>query len=153
MVTRGIVQQIISKHEAKIRVPMFGMIEEEDDEEQVNELPVARICTIPGCLPNLKKNDIVLISIEDNDLNNVMIMGVLIPDNDAVGTSDVTFNSLKVNTDVKLPKNTSIGDITSDNLFMLKGINSNVQGQLDDNKSQKIELLDWLSTTLNAFNL
>ena len=153
MVTRGSVVEVISPHEVKIQVPKFGLIQEEPDEKQVNELPNARLCTIPGCLPNLKKGDTVLISIEDNNLNDVMIMRTLIPDNNSVGTSSAYFSDLKVETKVTLPKNTSIGDVTSDNLFTLKGVNSNIQTQFDDNKSQKIELLDWLTMNLNNFTL
>ena len=102
MVTKAIVRDIISDSEIKIQVPMFGLIEEEYDEEQVNELPNATICTIPGCFPNYKQGDTVLISIEDNNLETVVIMGRLIKRDGEGGTSVGTFENLKVEKDLNL---------------------------------------------------
>lgn len=150
MVTRGIVQKVISETEVQVKVPMFGMIEEEEDEAQVNELPIARICTTPGCHPNFKKDDIVLISIEDNDLNTVMIMGRLIPDDKSVGTSVATFENLLVEKDTVLSKNTQIGDVLAENIAHLEGSEYNLQEQLNTNMNQKIEFLEFMSKALDA---
>jgi hypothetical protein len=152
MVTKGIVKRIISKKEIEINIPMFALIEEEEDEEQVNENPKARICTVPGCYPNYKTDDIVMVSIENNDLNNVMIMGRFIPDDESIGTSSAEFENITVKKDSRLSKNTTIGEVSAESISYLKGVNSNIQNQFDTNMTQKIELLKWLTSTFNSTN-
>ena len=150
MVTRGIVQKVVSEKEVQVKVPMFGLIEEEEDEEQVNELPIARICTVPGCFPNFKKDDVVLISIEDNDLNTVMIMGRLIPDDNSVGTSVATFENLTVEKDTVLSKDTTIGKVLPENISHLENSTCNLQLQFDTNVNQKIEFLEFMTKALDG---
>ena len=151
MVTKAKIYKVISDREVQVQVPMFGMIEEEEDEEQVNELPIGRICTVPGCFPNYKKDDDVLICIEDNNLNNVMIMGRFIANDDEdVGTSGATFENLKVEKDTVLSEDTTIGKVLPENIAHLEGSIHNIQVQFDINTSQKIELLSWLGKTLDA---
>ena len=130
MVTRAIIKKIISEKEVQVEVPMFGLIEEGHGEEQVNELPIARISTTPGCSPNFKENDVVLICIEDNDLNNPMIMGRLIPDNKSIGTSNAVFDTFKVNKDTTLSRNTTIGKVSADSLSCVEGISRQILQQL-----------------------
>ena len=152
MVTRAIIKRVISEKEVQVEVPMFGLIEEGEGEEQVNELPVARISTTPGCCPNFKQNDVVLICIEDNDLNNPMVMGRLIPEDKSIGTSNGVFETFKVNKDATLSRNTTIGKVSADSLSCMEGVTSNVQTQFNTNLSQKVELLDWLTELLNGVN-
>mgnify|MGYP003295047062 CR=1 FL=1 len=149
MVTRAKILEIISDMEIKIEVPAFGLIEELEGEEEVNEMPTARICTVPGCYPNFEEGDIILICIEDNDLSNPMIMGRLIPDDGSLGTSNGTFQNLTVEKDTVLAKETTIGEVTSGNIEQLYGANYNLQGQLDTNIAQRTELLDFISETLD----
>lgn len=149
MVTRAKILNVISDNEVKIEVPMFGLIQELEGEGQINELPIARISTVPGCAPNFKPGDIVLICVEDNDLSNPVIIGRLITDNNSLGTSNGSFQSLRVEKDTDLGKNTKIGNVTATNIEQLIGANYNIQGQLDTNISQRIELLDFITTTLN----
>lgn len=151
MVTKAQIEKIISENEVQIKVPMFGMIEEEADEEEVNDLPNARICTTPGCSPNYKKGDVVLICIEDNDLTNPIIMGKFIPDNNTVGTSDANFDILKVLEETTLSKKTTIGKVLPENIEHLEKSKWNLQLQFDTNTNQKIEVLNFLTDSLNQF--
>lgn len=149
MVTRARIIKVISEKEVQIEVPMFGLIEEGEGEEQVNELPNARICTTPGCSPNYKKDDIVLICIEDNDLSNPMIMGRLIPDDKTIGTSNAEFDTLEVNKDTTLSKNTTIGEVKPEHIEQLVGVTHNIQLQFDTNTNQKIEAMNWMAEQFN----
>lgn len=149
MVTRAKIVKVISDKEVQVEVPMFGLIQEGEGEDQINELPRARISTTPGCSPNFKKNDVVLICIEDNDLNNPMVMGRLIADDSSVGTSNVEFDTAKINKDITLPKNTKIGKVTADNISYLAGVTSSIQTQFDTNINQKITLMNWVTQLLN----
>ena len=145
MVTKGKILEIISDKEVKIEVPAFGLIEEMEGESEVNEMPVARICTVPGCLPNFAVGDVILICIEDNDLSAPMIMGRLIPDDESLGTSNATFQTLAVEKDTTLSKDTTIGDVTPENISYLEGVTSHIQAQFDTNTTQKINALNDLS--------
>lgn len=150
MVTRAKILEIISDEEVKIEVPAFGLIEEMEGEDDVNSMPHARICTVPGCYPNFKSGDVVLICIEDNDLSTPMIMGRLIPDDGSLGTSNATLQNLTVEKDSVLAKNTTIGDVTAENIEQLIGANYNIQGQLDTNMSQKTDFLKFLTDTFSS---
>ena len=112
-------------------------------------MPIARICTVPGCSPNFAVGDTVLICIEDNNLSTTMIMGRLIPDDESLGTSNATFQNLTVEKDTVLAKNTTIGEVTAENIEQLIGANYNIQAQFDTNLSQRIELLEFITDTLD----
>ena len=152
MVTRGEVLNTPASGatEVQIKIPMFGLIEEGEGEEQVNELPYARICTVPGCFPNFKQGDTVLICIEDNNLDNVMIMGRLITDDGKVGTSVATFENLTVEKDTVLARNTTIGEVLPENIEHLIGSEYNIQTQFDTNINEQINLINWTWEKLDS---
>lgn len=149
MVTQAIIREVSSETEVKIEVPMFGLIEEGEGEEQVNEFPIARISTTPGCSPNYKIGDTVLICIKDNDLNSPIIMGRFIPDDKTIGTSNAEFDTLKVNKDTTLSKNTTIGEVKPEHIEQLVGVTHNIQLQFDTNTNQKIEAMNWMTEQFN----
>ena len=152
MVTRAKIVKVLSDYEVKISVPIYGLIEELELESDVNELPVARICTTPGCSPNYKVGDTVVIGIEDSDLSKPMVLGKLIPNDTSLGASSGNFQNIVVEKDTKLTKNTTIGEVSSLNLEQLIGANYNIQGQFDTNMDQKIELLDFMTDILKNTN-
>lgn len=152
MVTRAIVKKIDSSNNSLVvQVPKFGLIEEGSGEEEVNELPTARIATTPGCSPNYKVGDTVFICIEDTDLSSPVVMGIFIPNNGEVRTSDAKFDSLEVIVNTKLSEDTSIGKVTKDEIKCLEKVNENIQQQFDRNTQQKIELMEYIGDTLDKY--
>ena len=153
MVTKALVHRIISDTEVVVKVPAFDLIEEDEGEEDVSSLPVARITATAGCRPKLKINDIVYVCIEDNDLSKPIIMGTLITSQPEAtrSTSDATFDSLKVNVNTVLPEDTKIGNVTKEDIKRLSGVKENIQKQFNDNMSQKVSLLTFMTDTINKY--
>jgi hypothetical protein len=165
MVTRGKVVSV-SDETVKVYIPKFGLIEEGEGEPQVEEYLDARIATVPGCKPHYEVNDIVFICIEDNDLGSPVVMGLFIPDNakdDSFRTSDAILKSLQVvgNKEksaqknsgyARLPYDTTIGDVTKDNIKCLEKVHTNIQDQFDENMAQKILMLEYLCVALDKYS-
>jgi hypothetical protein len=78
-------------------------------------------------------------------------MGLLYPSNNEKTTSNANFSSLMVQVNTKLPADTSIGEVTKENIKCLEKVSSNIQEQFNRNTREKIELLDYLSGQLSKY--
>ena len=154
MVTKATVEKIISNEELGVRIHAYDIVEEGPDDEELSSTQVARISSVAGFIPDFAVGDTVYICIEDNDLGEPVVMGKLLLDRcseSTVGTSRATLSKLTVKESVKLCRNTSIGNVTADNISYLKGASSNIQSQLNTQLSQRISLLNELTSKLNIF--
>lgn len=152
MVTKAYVKGVTSKGEVKVLIPAITGYEELEGEKELEDMQTGWVCTTPGCVPKYKANDVVYICIEDNNLSNPVIMGTLDTGKTPTIQTDAFFSSLTVETNAKLPKDTSIGkDVTSSNLQNLKGLSFNVQNEFVALNSVVQEALNYTTTKLNAF--
>lgn len=146
MVTRAIVEEIVDKSHVRVRIPRTNKSSAAVGSTPTSELAIATICSTPGISPRLRKNDAVFISFEDDDIGMPVVMGLLF-NSEKTGTySDTVLDSLKVNVDVELPQNTTIGSVSSDSLKNLQGLSSNIQLQIETNASEHKQMNEILNS-------
>lgn len=141
MVCKAIIEQIVSDYKVKVRIPTFHRGEESVGCTPSIDIPTATICVPPSIYPSLKVKDVVFVDFEDDNVDKPVVMGVLFSSNCYNIKSDIKGNSLIIDVNAKLPKDTTIGEVTSQNIQHLTGLNNNAQKQLDNNDSRlkKIE--------------
>lgn len=131
MLTKGIVEKVIDNYSAKVRLPIFNKSKDAIGATPLDELSEAIICTLPNSVLGLQVGDIVIVGFEDNNINKPIVLGYLSAEDITTSGADLQVNSLKVKLDTHLSEDTSIGEITSDELKALLNVKSNIQWQLD----------------------
>lgn len=160
MISRAFVEGIVDNTHVKVRIPRINKVEGAVGATPYTELGMAVMCVPPGFSPRLKRGDIVLVAYEDDDDGSPVVLGLLFqPFSDTV--CDAKIDSLEVNVSTKLPEDTSIGDVSEENIKTLIGVNDNIQTQIDtvdlktENNSSLIaetgEKLDDLISSYNAY--
>lgn len=124
MIVRGIVEDVF-KNQAKVRIPIFDQVYEASLGVEFNSLSDATICVPPKFKMNLKKGDLVFITFEDNDRYKPIIVGYIYNEENSACSSEML--DLIVNNSVNLSENTSIGEVTGENIKNLSGIEKNIQ--------------------------
>ena len=125
MIYRAIIKSLENDgYQAKVQIPYF-------DKTRTNTyLYTACICVTPGCAPAYVPGDIVYVTFEENDIGKPLILGCLFR-KDILSSVNITSQSLNVTIDSTLPEDTSIGEVTKDNIKALTLVDSNIQSQLD----------------------
>ena len=141
MVCKAIIQEIISNYKVRVRVPTFHRGEESIGATPSLDTPTATICIPPSIYPSLRKNDIVWVDFEDDNVDKPVVMGILYSSSCYNTKSDVKGTNLEVDSSATLPTNTSIGTITPENIEKLSGIAENIQKAITDKDTRlkKIE--------------
>lgn len=142
MITKAIVEEIISPYEVRVRIPLLDRQKNTTLSTKTEDLNIATICTLPNCYCNPQVGDIVFVGFEDNTYYRVVILGYLCKEAMTPTYSDITFNSLQVKSSASLPEETTIGNVTSSELAKLEGVRESIQKQLDNLKEQQTRLLD-----------
>ena len=156
MVTKANITKVISPRQVEVFVPKFADIDEYEGEKDVASTLNATVCTIAGSLPTLKKGQTVIVSIEDNNLNNIMVIGLLIKEDkdtgkNQYGVADGLFDNLIVNNEIKLPYNTTIGEISAKEIATLKGLTTNIKDLISNSNNNSQNLLKDLTKILNDY--
>lgn len=104
-----------------------------------SDLAEAMVSSPFKCDSDLRPNDSVFIEYEDRNYASPVIIGYLESGRDT-GTS-LRFDSIEVSNDSNLPFDTSIGDITNEEISFLKNTDSNIEGQISllNNSIENIE--------------
>lgn len=131
MVTKAIVEDASDKYLVKVRIPFYDRASVAPRKVLDADLPSATVCSLPNSGLNLRKGDIVFVSFEDDDIGRPVIVGCLYTDKINNTRASILANSIDVDTDAKLPKSTSIGDVSGEELQRIKGVSDNIQGQID----------------------
>ena len=134
MITKAIIEQIISPYQARVRIPILDHLSYAPSGTSTTELNIATVCTLPNCYLNVQVGDIVFIGFEDNSYDRAVILGHLSREAMSSTYADVTFGNLHVNGETTLSASTQIGNITSEELSYLSGVRDNIQSQLDNLK-------------------
>lgn len=122
MIYRAIIYKIIpGEYKAKIRIPLLDKIPGAVASTMEQNLYDAVICVPPGCTPSYSPGEVVMVDFEDNDLSKPVILGVLYRE-ETNSSMSLKCDSLNVEVDATLPKNTSIGNVDKDSLKSLEGI-------------------------------
>lgn len=154
MVTKAIVEQLIDPYHVRVRIPSLDRTLDSSVHTLTENLNIALVCTIPGCDPNIKVGDVVFVSFDDYSENQIVIIGHLYTSYKETPLCDMAMHSLIVNDKALLPYDTSVGDVTCDEIRSLQGARYSLQeqidrlsSQLDDLSKQLVLLRDGVKTT------
>jgi hypothetical protein len=131
MIYRAIVEEVIDNYSAKIRIPLVHRTISSNNHTSYESLPVAKICTLPNTHPNIRKGDVVIVALENNDATKPLIIGYLYIDKEYETKISPNLYSLNVSADAQLSSSTSIGEVAPEDIKQLKGARENIQNQLD----------------------
>lgn len=112
MITKGIVEDIVTPYLIKVRIPTLDGIEESAYGNSREELREATICTLNGTSNTVAKGDIVFVGFEDNDNSKPVILGHLQKSTTGDNKSNAILNDFTATGNITLSRNTSIGDIS-----------------------------------------
>ena len=143
--TRAIVEGMVDDFHYRVRIPVLNKIAAAIGATPVEELSIATIAVPPGVSPKFRSGDIVFVEFEEGDTSKPVIVGSLFNTLDSQIVSDAKFDSLSVNVNTTLKRETQIGEVTADNIANIKGLNTNVQYEIDSNKAQHIEFVSQIS--------
>lgn len=130
MIVRGFVEAIVDDTHVKVRVPKVNKMEGAVGATPTAELAIGVVCTPPGYSPRLRRGDVVIIGYENDDESSPVVLGLLFTLNNDT-TANVKVDSLKVKVDTDLSENTTIGNVSKENIQFLQGLRDNAQSQLD----------------------
>lgn len=143
--TRAIVEGMVDDFHYRVRIPVLNKIAAAIGATPVEELSIATIAVEPGVSPKFRSGDIVFVEFEEGDTSNPVIVGSLFNTLDSQIVSDAKFDSLSVNVNTTLQRETQIGEVTADNIANIKGLNTNVQYEIDNNRVQHTEFVSQIS--------
>ena len=143
--TRAIVEGMVDDFHYRVRMPVLNKIAAAIGATPVEELSIATIAVAPGVSPKFRSGDIVFVEFEEGDTSKPVIVGSLFNTLDSKIVSDAKFDSLSVNVNTTLQRETQIGEVTADNIANIKGLNTNVQYEIDSNRVQHTEFVSQIS--------
>lgn len=127
MLDRGIIVATLDSYHFKVRIPSLNKSDSAVGGTPNNELYTAVVSSSPGVYPALRVGDVVIVGYENDDVSRPIIIGLLFNRDFSDTESDAIFSSLTVNVNAVLPEDTSIGEITSDNIYSLKNLDMNIR--------------------------
>ena len=131
MITKAIVEQIVDKYNIKVRIPIIDRTAKSSIYTSTKDLNVATICTVPGCDPNLQVGDVVIVAIDETLDEKVVILGHSYRNSSSSTCPDVSVNQLNVKVECTLPLETTIGNVSGQDLQKVSGVTANIQHQLN----------------------
>ena len=137
--TRAIVEGMVDDFHYRVRIPILNKIAQAVGATPVDELAIATLAVPPGVSPKFRSGNVVFVEFEEGDTSKPVICGALFNTLDSQTVSDAKFDSLTVNVNTVLPRDTHIGDVTDDNIAFLEGLSTNVQYEIDKNKAEHKE--------------
>ena len=136
MITRGIVEEIVSPYQVKVRIPLLDRAHDSPLSTSTESLNTATICCLPNCYMNMQVGDVVFVGFEDNTYYKAVILGHLSREVMSNTYSDVNLGTLTVISGADLPQSTTIGNVSSTEISRLSGVTENIQKQIDYLKDQ-----------------
>ena len=128
MIVRGYVNSVLGDSSYGVRIPTLDKVEGSSLDN--SSLRTAFVSSPLNCESSYLVNDAVYIEFENRDISKPVIIGSSSISNNSV--SDYKFNSLNVNNKTLLSSDTSIGEISPDELYCLSGTDSNIKDQFKD---------------------
>lgn len=132
MLTKGIVEQLIDKYTAKVRLPIYDGAEGSKNATSKDDLTEATICSLPNISSTISVGDIVYVGFENDDISMPVILGHLQSENKPESLVDLKFSNIEATGTTVLSEQTFIGDVTPLEISRLSGIKGNVQSAIDD---------------------
>lgn len=144
MLTKGIILgKTDNSYQYMVRIPILessGNSSVLDDE--TSPTLKASVCYGPGMVDAFNIGDIVFVSFEDNNIENVVILGKLYQGDNTVPIGYAKIDKLYVNSDTELRGNVSINGV---DVSMIEKHNQAIDNlfNIADAQSQKTDLGDW----------
>lgn len=141
MITKAIIEEKINEYTYRVRIPIFDGSKNSLISTAAKDLCIAVASMPKGIYNSLQKNDVVIVGFEDNDVENPIILGQLYREslNTLNEFPTIITDVLTVNNQVNLPKNTTIGTITYEDLFTLVGMIDQLTKLLPKNSAKLSE--------------
>lgn len=140
MITKAIVEEVVSPYQVRVRIPTLNRLGSGSLSTKTEELNIATICSLPNCYVNPQVGDIVFVGFEDNTYYKAVVLGHLSREAMTNTYGDFNMNNIVVNASAKLPNDTQIGIVTSEELSMLSGVEANIQKQIENLREQITQL-------------
>ena len=131
MITKGIVEDIIDTYQVRVRLPIFDKVDGAKNATKNEDLSIGTVCCLPNSSYQVNVGDVVFVGFEDNDISKPIILGQLYRDVDSNTLMTLVLGTLETKTSTVLSKNTTIGDVSANEIKCLSGIKTNIQQQLN----------------------
>lgn len=131
MITKGIVEDIVDKYQARVRLPIFDKVDGAKNATKDEDLSIGTVCCLPNSSYQVNVGDVVFVGFEDNDISKPIILGQLYRDVDSNTLMTLILGTLETKTSTVLSENTTIGDVSANEIKCLSGIKTNIQQQLN----------------------
>ena len=131
MITKGIVEDIIDTYQVRVRLPIFDKVDGAKNATKNEDLSIGTVCCLPNSSYQVNVGDVVFLGFEDNDISKPIILGQLYRDVDSNTLMTLVLGTLETKTSTVLCKNTTIGDVSANEIKCLSGIKTNIQQQLN----------------------
>ena len=145
MITKAIVEEVLDRFTIRVRIPSIDRTYQSNIRVNTEDLDVAVVCTLPGCDPNIKPGDVVIVSSEDAE-EDPIILGYLYRSKQTDTYIDLMMSRLNVLDEAALPHNTTVGDVSAFEIQQLSGVTSNLQFQIDQLRAEIQLLTEHLNT-------
>ena len=86
-----------------------------------------------------EQNKDPFVEYEEKDTSKPVIVGRMYNSDDKKIASDANFDSIIANVNVSLPEDTTIGEVTKENISYLEGLTTNIQYAFDRNNVEHTE--------------
>ncbi len=129
MITKAIVEQILNEHSVKVRIPILDKVINASTGTPIDNNQIASECVLPNFHYNFKIGDVVFVDFEENNMDSPVIIGYLT--NTSEQRTDGTLLSINVENGVVLPKDTSIGSVTGEEIQYLNDTTFNIQNEIN----------------------
>lgn len=136
MITKGIITELVSKYQARVRIPIYDKAETSATATPNKFLSVATMCIQPGILPNYQVGDVVYVDFEMDIISQPIIMGLLFREGMNDSYPDIFANNIAASHSAVLPTDTNIGIVSPNNILALQDVNGSIQEQLNINKGK-----------------
>lgn len=136
MITKAIIKEKVD-NKFKVRIPLF------ESAGNLNEIIfTATVCYEPGNLEAYNIGDIVFVAFENNEIKKPVIIGKLYLGEEENPRAEFLAAKLNVNTSAVLPANTSIGNITSDELYTAIKNNESFEDRIEQLEKKINDLIN-----------
>lgn len=125
MITKGIIEEVCSPYEVRVRIPRLDGVKSAPNFVATDELPVATICTLPNCYVNLQVGDVVFVGYEDNTERKLIILGHLSREIETTTSVDIKIRNLEVT------EGFQVNQITNTELNCLQDCTVNIQKEFN----------------------
>jgi len=144
MLTKGIVQEVISKDAVRVRLPLYNKIDGVNGSTPNRDLYIATLSVQPHVTQSPNVGDIVFVSDEDSDMSKLVILGYLSATAHKCNLPDMCCDDFSAKGVVKLSSTTTIGEVTPTNIECLRNLSVNLNDTLGiiSNKLSKLTELE-----------